>query len=109
MQGINAGPELLAALNAVRKKSGQFDCCVVLRGGGARLDLAAFDGLEVCRAAAELPLPLLSGIGHDSDQTVLDLVAHTSLKTPTAVADHLIQHNFLFENGLLRLAGQLHL
>ncbi len=109
VQGTNAAPELLAALNAVRKKAGHFDCVVVLRGGGARLDLAAFDGFEVCRAAAELPLPLFTGIGHDSDQTVLDLVAHTSLKTPTAVADHLIQHNFLFENNLLRLAGQLHL
>ncbi|HNL39649.1 MAG TPA: exodeoxyribonuclease VII large subunit [Saprospiraceae bacterium] len=107
VQGIYAVPELLAALSAVSKEADRFDCVVVLRGGGARLDLAAFDAFDLCKAAATFPLPILTGIGHDTDQTVLDLVAHTPLKTPTAVADFIIQHNLFFENNLLRTAAQL--
>ena len=76
-------------------------------GGGARLDLAAFDGLELSQQVAQLPLPVLTGIGHDVDETVLDLVAHTALKTPTAVADFLLQHNQFFENDLQRQAEQI--
>lgn len=105
MQGKNLESELIAALEAVAARRGQFDCAVVLRGGGARLDLAGFDALSLCKTAAALPLPLLTGIGHDTDETVLDLVAHASLKTPTAVADFLIQRNLFFENDLLRTAG----
>lgn len=107
VQGANVLPEVTAAFRAIQKKSKDFDCVVVLRGGGARLDLAAFDALELCRQAAMLPLPLFSGIGHETDQTVLDLVAYTALKTPTAVADFIVQHNLFFENNLMRLAAQL--
>lgn len=80
---------------------------VIVRGGGSRLDLASFDGLELCTAVANLPLPVLAGIGHDVDETVLDLVAHRSLKTPTAVAEYILQHNLLFEAGLLEAAEQV--
>lgn len=104
MQGKKVEAELPAALARVGEKYQQFDCAVVLRGGGTRLDLAAFDGLEVCKSVAYAPIPVLTGIGHDVDETVLDLVAHTALKTPTAVADFLVQHNFEFENQL-RLLG----
>lgn len=107
MQGDNAEKELIAALSAVAAQRERFDCAVILRGGGARLDLAAFDRLNLCKTAAALPLPLFTGIGHDTDQSVLDLVAHTALKTPTAVADFLIQHNLVFENNVLHTAGQL--
>ncbi len=103
MQGKNLETELVAALDAVAARRSAFDCAVILRGGGARLDLAGFDRLELCKAAAALPLPLFTGIGHEVDETVLDLVAHSALKTPTAVADFLIQHNLFFENKLLRL------
>lgn len=107
VQGNNAAAEMQAALAKVAAESAFYDCVVIVRGGGARLDLAAFDNLELCQALARMPLPVLSGIGHDADETVLDLVAHTSLKTPTAVAEYLIQHNLFFENRLLQLAGQL--
>ena len=108
VQGANVLPEVSAAFRAIQKKSDHFDCVIVLRGGGARLDLAAFDALDLCRQAAQLPLPLFSGIGHETDQTVLDLVAYEALKTPTAVADFIIQHNLFFENNLVRMAAQLH-
>jgi len=104
VQGASLESEMIAALETVAAGREQFDCVVVLRGGGARLDLGGFDALELCKTAAALPLPLFTGIGHDMDETVLDLVAHTALKTPTAVADFLVQHNLFFENSLLRLA-----
>ena len=107
VQGKSARAELCAALDRVTAQSADFDCVVVVRGGGARLDLAAFDGLELGETVAQMPLPVLTGIGHDIDETVLDMVAHAALKTPTAVADFLLQHNLFFENGILRLAEQI--
>lgn len=107
VQGNNAAAELQVALARIAREAAFFDAVAVVRGGGARLDLAAFDNLELCQAIAQMPLPVLSGIGHDVDETVLDLVAHTALKTPTAVAEFLIQHNLFFENSLLQSAYQL--
>lgn len=107
VQGKSAESELREALGLAAAQSPAFDCVVVVRGGGARLDLAAFDGLELCKTVAQMPLPVLVGIGHDVDETVLDLVAHTSLKTPTAVADFLLQHNLFFENEISRLAENI--
>ena len=107
VQGKSAETELLASLAQVVVQAADFDCVAIVRGGGARLDLAAFDGLELSQRVAQMPLPVITGIGHDVDETVLDLVAHTALKTPTAVADFLIQHNLFFENDLLRQAEQI--
>jgi len=109
VQGDNAAAELQAALAEVANRHQDFDCVVIIRGGGARLDLAAFDDAQLCRAVALMPLPVLSGIGHETDETLLDLVAHTALKTPTAVADFLLQHQLLFENQIFRAAENLHL
>lgn len=107
VQGKNAEPEICAALQEINRRAADFDCAVVVRGGGARLDLMAFDGLAICMAAAQLPIPLLVGIGHDVDETVLDLVAQTSLKTPTAVAEYLLQHNLAFEGEILEFAAEM--
>ena len=107
VQGKNAIVGVREALAKVTTKQADFDCIVILRGGGARLDLSAFDDRELCKSVALMPLPVLVGIGHETDETVLDLVAHTSLKTPTAVADFLLQHHLLFENDLFRCAEQL--
>ncbi len=107
VQGKNAESELLASLAQVAARADEFDCAVIVRGGGARLDLAAFDGLALSQYVAQMPIPILTGIGHDVDETVLDLVAHTALKTPTAVADFLIQYNLFFENALQRQADQI--
>lgn len=107
VQGKNAETEITAALMEIARNHNLFDCVVIVRGGGARLDLMAFDALELCQTAAKMPLPLLVGIGHDVDETVLDLVAHTSLKTPTAVADFLVNHNLIFEGNILEAATDL--
>ncbi len=97
MQGVLTEKEVLARLGEIEARQRDFDCVVLLRGGGSRLDLAAFDSEALCRAVAAFPLPVLTAIGHETDETVLDLVAHTRLKTPTAAADWLIRHNMRFE------------
>jgi exodeoxyribonuclease VII large subunit len=107
MQGDQVALEFPRALAAIRSRATEFDAIVIVRGGGARIDLAAFDQLDLARAVALMPLPVLSGIGHDIDQTVVDLVAHTAMKTPTAVADFLVQHNLFFENSLLRIVENI--
>ncbi len=107
MQGELVETEILRQLSAISKTKENFDVIVIIRGGGARLDLNAFDNLKLCKAVATLQVPVFIGIGHDIDETVLDLVAHTSLKTPTAVADFLINHNLQFENILVNIGAAL--
>ncbi|MEI6408703.1 MAG: exodeoxyribonuclease VII large subunit [Bacteroidota bacterium] len=104
VQGKNTESEVIAAAGLIAQRAADFDCVVIIRGGGARLDLAAFDGLDLCRHIARLALPVLAGIGHDVDETILDHVVQVSLKTPTAVADFILQHNLNFESDVLSLA-----
>ncbi|MFZ4560918.1 MAG: exodeoxyribonuclease VII large subunit [Saprospiraceae bacterium] len=101
MQGTQLEPEVLAQLGRISAQAQRFDAVAILRGGGARLDLAGFDSVALCRAIAAFPLPVFTGIGHEIDQTLTDLTAHTALKTPTALAAFLIQHNLDFEARLL--------
>jgi exodeoxyribonuclease VII large subunit len=107
MQGIFVEKEVIRQLRAIESRKDDFDAVVIIRGGGAKLDLAAFDSGALCRVIAEFPLPVLTGIGHEIDSTVADLVAHTSLKTPTAVADFLLSHNANFESRVLDLGNSL--
>lgn len=107
MQGDLVESEMLKQLKSIERQKEDFDCVVIIRGGGARLDLAAFDSFNLCKAIAECSLPVFTGIGHDVDETVLDLVAHSSLKTPTAVADFLINRNALFETALVNYGQRL--
>jgi exodeoxyribonuclease VII large subunit len=107
MQGIFVEKEVMRQLTAIEARKADFDAVIIIRGGGAKLDLAAFDGGALCRAIADFPLPVLTGIGHEVDSTVADLVAHTSLKTPTAVADFLLAHNAQFESQVLELGNAL--
>ena len=86
MQGEGAVKSILAALDEI---SG-FDAVVIIRGGGATIDLSCFDNYELCAVCAQFELPIISGIGHTRDVSVLDLVAHEALKTPTAVAEWLV-------------------
>lgn len=109
MQGEKVQAELLKQLKKINRRSEQFDVVIIIRGGGARLDLKAFDDLKICEAVAKSKLPILTGIGHDIDESVLDLVAHTALKTPTAVADFLLQHNARFEAYILEIERYLQL
>lgn len=107
VQGKNVEKEFLEVFSQIEAQKEAFDCVVIVRGGGAKLDLMAFDSVALCRAAAQMPLPLLVGIGHDIDETVLDMVAHSALKTPTAVADFLLQHNLLFESKVLEFGAAI--
>ena len=88
VQGREAGPTIVAALAAV--DAAGTDVVALVRGGGARTDLAAFDAEAIARAIAAVPVPLITGLGHEIDRAVADEVAHTSLKTPTACAAWLV-------------------
>ena len=90
MQGVNAVPSIIDALERVKKFVNLFDCVVIIRGGGATADLNIFDNYDLAAAVARFPLPVIVGIGHTRDYTVLDEVASVSVKTPTAAAEILI-------------------
>ncbi len=90
MQGERTVPSVVAALEAIAARDGEFDCVVLIRGGGAVSDLASFDDYTLASNVAQFPLPVIVGIGHERDVTVLDYVANTRVKTPTAAAEALI-------------------
>ena len=102
MQGNEAVPQLLAAMDHVAKEATKLrlDALVIIRGGGAQLDLDCFDDYTLGLKIAEFPLPVFTGIGHERDETIADLVAHTRLKTPTAVAEFILSSYREFEDQL---------
>jgi len=100
MQGNEAPRSIMNALDLIYEYEDLFDAVVIIRGGGAQLDLACFDQYDLAFHVAQFPLPVITGIGHDKDDTVIDLVAHTRMKTPTAVAEFLI-------GGALRFSQEL--
>lgn len=108
MQGEAAEDSIVAALYAISERIEEFDAVVVIRGGGSASDLNCFNGYRLCAHIAQFPLPILTGIGHDKDQSVADLVAHTPLKTPTAVAGWLVERMLQVEGWLNEAALQLH-
>ena len=90
MQGDHVEQSVIAALDDIAHHAEQWDVVVIIRGGGATTDLNGFDSYLLAANVAQFPLPVLTGIGHERDDTIVDLVAHTRLKTPTAVAAFLI-------------------
>jgi exodeoxyribonuclease VII large subunit len=104
MQGNAVEKEMTAQLRKIIHYTGGFDAVVIIRGGGAKLDLAAFDNLELGKAIANFPYPVFTGIGHEVDETVLDMVAHAAFKTPTATADFILHRNMQFESSVLNHA-----
>ena len=101
VQGVFASDEMLHQLHKITESATIYDLVVIIRGGGAKLDLIAFDDLELCKTVATMKMPVITGIGHEVDATVMDLVAHTSLKTPTAVASFILDRNLQYESQLL--------
>ena len=93
MQGEQAARSIINALSAIAGVADDFDSVVIIRGGGATTDLTCFDDYSLASHCAQFPLPILSGIGHTRDVSIVDMVVHQSLKTPTAVAEALIDHN----------------
>lgn len=90
MQGDKTEASVIKALDRIYRHADCFDVVVIIRGGGATSDLSSFDTYLLAANCAQFPLPIITGIGHERDDTVLDLVAHTRMKTPTAVAEYLI-------------------
>lgn len=92
MQGEGIEQSIIAALDGINAAADNFDCVVIIRGGGATSDLSGFDTLALAENVANFPLPVITGLGHERDESVLDMVAHTSVKTPTAAAALLIDN-----------------
>lgn len=90
MQGEQVEQSVIAALDRINRCSDEFDCVVIIRGGGATSDMSGFDTLPLAENVANFPLPVITGIGHDRDESIIDMVAHTRVKTPTAAAALLI-------------------
>lgn len=104
VQGVAVSTEVMQQIEKIEARKHEFDCIVLVRGGGARLDLMGFDDYDLCVALATCELPVLTGIGHDIDETLADLVAFQALKTPTAVADYLLHKMTAFEATVVQYA-----
>lgn len=92
MQGEQVEQSVIAALNQINSQIEHFDVVVIIRGGGSTSDMSGFDTLPLAENVANFPLPIITGIGHDRDECVLDMVSNTRVKTPTAAAAFLIAH-----------------
>ena len=102
MQGVDCPASIIAALDAVMESGKGYDAVLILRGGGSKLDLACFDDYELAAVIAQYPLPVLTAIGHDQDFHVCDMVAHEYVKTPTALADFIME---MYEDEDARLTS----
>ena len=109
MQGDDAPESIIAALDAVAARADDFDAVLILRGGGGAMDLVCFDDYELAVNVAQFPLPVLTAIGHDHDYHIIDQVAHTHVKTPTALADWLVERFAAEAWQLDTLVQRLHL
>lgn len=106
LQGDAAEASVISALNEISVRADEFDVAVIIRGGGSKMDLACFDSYLMASNVAQFPLPVITGIGHDRDTSIVDLVAHMQVKTPTAAAEFLIQHDADFLAELDSLASR---
>ncbi len=111
MQGKEAEDSIIAAMHDIFYHMDlgdvSFDLLVIIRGGGAQVDLDCFDAYGLAAHVAQFPLPVITGIGHERDETVTDLVAHTKMKTPTAVAEFLINGMQIFEEQVNEYAQRI--
>ncbi|MBP3600721.1 MAG: exodeoxyribonuclease VII large subunit [Alistipes sp.] len=107
VQGQAAEESICVALAAVAERQEEFDVVVIIRGGGSASDLSCFNSYRLCSYVAQFPLPVVTGIGHDKDTSVADMVAHTPLKTPTAVAAWLTERMARLEGWLTDAAMHL--
>ncbi len=103
MQGQNTERDVVAAIKAINNRVADFDCIVIIRGGGSRIDLSFFDNYNIAAEISKNALPVVVGIGHEIDESITDLVSAKSVKTPTAAADWIIEHNLYFESELILL------
>ena len=107
MQGAETVPSIINALERIFQYEDFFDAVVIIRGGGATADLSSFDDYDLAYNITQFPLPVITGIGHEKDDTIIDLVAHTRMKTPTAVAEFLITGVARFYERLLDMENEI--
>lgn len=107
VQGKQVSGDVLERLQQIQNMLIRPDLIIILRGGGSKLDLMAFDAFDVCKAVAQCPIPVLSAIGHETDESVLDLVANQHTKTPTAAADFLVERALIFESECLAVMQEI--
>jgi exodeoxyribonuclease VII large subunit len=107
MQGSNTEESIINALDKIICHEDIFDIVVIIRGGGSKSDLSCFDSYWLSFNLAQFPLPIITGIGHERDNCVVDIVAHAKLKTPTAVAEFIISKTHDFENNLNEIVNYL--
>ena len=103
LQGDSAEQSIIQTLENIYKDKTTFDAVVLIRGGGSQADLDCFNSYDLAMNIAQFPLPVLTGIGHDRDETIADMVAHRSLKTPTAAAEFLIDLLLEFHSYIMSL------
>ncbi|MFI3303262.1 MAG: exodeoxyribonuclease VII large subunit [Rikenellaceae bacterium] len=108
MQGATAEESIIAALIDIANRRDEFDAVVVIRGGGSLNDLRCFDSYRLALHFARFPLPVIAGIGHDKDVSVVDMVANTTLKTPTAVAGWFYERMLTLDSWLQSVALEIH-
>ena len=107
MQGSETVASIIFALERIFQYEDFFDTVVIIRGGGATADLSSFDSYDLAFNITQFPLPVITGIGHEKDDTIIDLVAHTRLKTPTAVAEFLIKGMERFYDRMLEMENEI--
>lgn len=107
MQGTETGSSIIDALERIFQYDDFFDAVAIIRGGGATADLSSFDNYDLAINVTQFPLPVITGIGHEKDDTIIDLVANTRLKTPTAVAEFFVSRAENYLEQLLTLENEL--
>jgi exodeoxyribonuclease VII large subunit len=107
MQGANTDAEVVNAFALIKENINKYDVVILIRGGGSKLDLSAFDSFNIGYTIACFPIPVITGIGHEIDQSIADMMAHTAMKTPTAVADFIIENNMNYEGKIIEFANVL--
>jgi len=107
MQGDEAPGSISSAMESIYEMESSFDCVVLIRGGGSKADLESFNHYDLAYFITQFPLPVITGIGHERDESVADMVAHRGLKTPTAVAEFLVNQLLAFEFQLSALLDRL--
>jgi exodeoxyribonuclease VII large subunit len=106
IQGENAHENIIKQFEQIFASNIQYDCVAMVRGGGSETDFKPFEQYELAKLVANFQIPVFTGIGHDRNTSIVDLMAR-QLKTPTKVAAHIVEHNFMFENNLLYQLNQI--
>ncbi len=101
MQGSRTCEDIVNSLKVINSQKKKYDCVVIIRGGGAKLDLIEFDSYDIAKEMSNCEIPILTGIGHEQDESITDMSAYLKIKTPTAVAEYIIRYNSNYETTIV--------